>query len=225
MADMQSKLGKELLKTMVELRQSKGEITLEDVGGIFMNMAASLGSEGSNVDKFVHDEIERLARYIVDTKQEIFAMQTNDKSEAVIIDASAHLDEVIKHTEEATNAIMDACDRVQAGAAGIGGEKETQIMDATNQIYDACTFQDITGQRIRKVITLLQNIEERINKLNDLFGGSPVFAVEDGKKDPSKVVLPKDDKDLLNGPQLKGQGTSQDDIDALFASLGGAKSA
>ena len=158
MPDMQSKLGKELLKTMVELRQVKGDITLQDVGGIFMNMASSLNPGESNVDKFVHEEIERLAKYIGDTKQEIFAMQTNDKAEAVIMDASAHLDEVIKHTEEATNTIMDACDKVQAGAAGVGGEKEAQIMDAANIIYDACAFQDITGQRIRKVIKLLQNI-------------------------------------------------------------------
>ena len=52
----------------------------------------------------------------------------------------------------------------------VGGEKETQIMDATNIIYDACAFQDITGQRIRKVIKLLENIEERINKLNGVAG-------------------------------------------------------
>ena len=224
MPDMQSKLGKELLKTMVELRQVKGDITLQDVGGIFMNMASSLNPGESNVDKFVHEEIERLAKYIGDTKQEIFAMQTNDKAEAVIMDASAHLDEVIKHTEEATNTIMDACDKVQAGAAGVGGEKEAQIMDAANIIYDACAFQDITGQRIRKVIKLLQNIEERVNKINSLFGEAPVFLDENGQVDPSKVVLPKDDKDLLNGPQLSGQGTNQQDIDALFASLGNAKS-
>lgn len=221
MPDMQSKLGRELLKTMVELRAEKGTISLQDMGEIFMDMASSLNPDNSNVDKFVHTEIERLAQYIVDTKKEIFALQTNDKAEAVIMDASAHLDEVIKHTEEATSTIMDACDKVLAGAAGVGGEKEKHITDAANMIYDACAFQDITGQRIRKVIKLLQNIEERINKLNGILGDAPVFAEgDDGvKKDLANVVLPKDDKDLLNGPQLKGQGTSQNDIDALFASL------
>lgn len=222
MSDMQAKLGKTLLKTMVEMREEKGNISLQDVGEIFMDMAESLNPDHSNVDKFVHEEIEKLARYIVDTKQEIFALQTNEKSEDVIMDASAHLDEVIKHTEEATNKIMDAADKIQAGAAGVGGDKETQIMDATNVIYDACAFQDITGQRIRKVIKLLENIEERINKLNGLLGSAPVFAEDEANKgtsvkiDPAKVALPKDDKDLLNGPQLSGQGTSQSDIDALF---------
>jgi chemotaxis protein CheZ len=221
MGDMQAKLGKTLLKSMVDLRQEKGNISLQDVGEIFMEMASSLSPDTSNVDKFVHEEIERLAKYIIDTKKEIFAMQTNDKSEDVIMDASAHLDEVIKHTEEATNTIMDACDKVQAGATGIGGDKEAAIMEATNAIFDACTFQDITGQRIRKVIKLLENIEERINKLNDMMGDSPIFAEAEANKDFSKAAVPANDKDLLNGPQLKGQGTNQSDIDALFASLGG----
>ena len=227
MSNMQEKLGKTLLKSMVEVREEKGAISLQDVGEIFMDIAQSLNPDHSNVDKFVHEEIELLAKYILDTKQEIFAIQTNDKSEDVIMDASAHLDEVIKHTEEATNTIMDACDKVLAGAAGVGGEKEAQITEATNLIYDACAFQDITGQRIRKVIKLLENIEERINKLNSLLGSAPVFAEDDAKgaakKDPSKVVLPMNDKDLLNGPQLAGQGTNQSDVDALFASLGASK--
>lgn len=223
MADMQMKLGRELLKTMVDLRQQKGNITLQDVGGIFMQMAASLNPDNSNVDEFVHDEIGRLAKYISEAKTEIFAIQTNEKSEAVILDASAHLDEVIKHTEEATNTIMDNADIVQNNAEGIGGEKEQKIKNAAIAIFDACTFQDITGQRIRKVIKLLQNIEDRINKLNNLFGATPAFAEEGGKKDPSQVVVPLNDKDLLNGPQLKGQGVSQNEIDSLFASLGGNK--
>lgn len=219
MTDMQAKLGKTLLQSMVELRENNGSISLQDVGGIFMRMASSLNPDNSNIDKFVQSEIERLARYIVDTKKEIFALQTNDKSEAVILDASAHLDEVIKHTEEATNTIMDAADKVQAAVSGVGGDKETQIIDATNRIYDACTFQDITGQRIRKVIKLLGNIEERINNLNTLLGDTPQFADSENKADAAAIVVPKDDKDLLNGPQLKANATTQNDIDALFASL------
>jgi chemotaxis protein CheZ len=216
--DMQAKLGRTLLKTMVELRETKGAISLQDVGGIFISMASSLNPDSSNIDEFVHTEIGMLAKYIADAKGEIFAIQTNDKSEAVIMDASAHLDEVIKHTEEATTKIMDSADKIMAAVGGVGGDKEKNIMAATNDIFDACTFQDITGQRIRKVIKLLENIEERINKLNDLFGHVPAFA-ENEKGTMASAVVPKNDKDLLNGPQLKGQGSSQDDIDALFASL------
>lgn len=216
MSDMQQKLGKSLLASMVATREQKGDISLEDVGGIFIKMASSLNPESSVVDNFVHQEIARLAQYITNAKQEIFSIQTNDKAEDVIFDASQHLDEVIKSTEEATNTIMDAADAVQNAASGIGGEKEQQIMDATTRIYDACSFQDITGQRITKVISLLANIEERIGKLNNLFGSEPNMEGVEAKK-IEEIVLPKDDKDLLNGPQLAGKATSQAEIDALLA--------
>lgn len=222
MSDMQVKLGRTLLKTMVQLREEKGSISLQDIGGIFMNLASTVNPASSSVDEFVHSEIGLLAKYITDAKQEIFAIQTNDKAEDVIMDASAHLDEVIKHTEEATTEIMDSADVILANAGGIGGEKEEKIMAATNRIFDACTFQDITGQRIRKVIKLLENIEERINKLNALFGEVPHFA-ETEQKNSANVVVPMNDKDLLNGPQLRANASSQDDIDALFTSLGGGK--
>lgn len=225
-SDMQSKLGRALLASMITTREQKGDISLEDVGGIFMKMAATLSPANGIADQFVHREIARLAKYITDAKQEIFSIQTNEKSEDAILDASQHLDEVIKSTEEATNTIMDAADTIQNAASGIGGDKEMQIMDATTRIYDACSFQDITGQRINKVIRLLSSIEERITKLNDIFGseGGGNEAVdgelEKGKiANPAEIVLPKNDKDLLNGPQLSGQGISQDDIDRLLSGM------
>jgi chemotaxis protein CheZ len=190
-------------------------MALADVGAMFMKMAGEINPSMSQADQFMHAEIARLAKYIHDAKSEIFAISTNDKSETVITDASQHLDEVIKSTEQATNTIMDAADAIQNAAPGIGGDKEKTIMDASIRIYDACTFQDITGQRIRKVITLLENIEARIGKLNGLFGtnGEPA-PVANGNK-------PLTDKDLLNGPQLAANASSQAEIDALFNSLSG----
>jgi chemotaxis protein CheZ len=220
MTDIKSKLGKTLLEGLVSVRERNGDVSLEDMGDIFMNMASDLNPSHSKADEFMHQEIARLAKYITEAKNEIFSISTNDKSEQVIMDASAHLDEVIKATEEATNMIMDAADAVQAAAAGIGGDKETAIIDATTRIYNACTFQDITGQRINKVIKLLANIEERVGKLNDLFGSELPDPSQIAQKD-SNVVVQIHDKDLLNGPQLASQASSQSDIDALFSSLGG----
>lgn len=227
MADMQSTLGRTLLTSMVRTRENKGAITLQDVGGIFLNMASSLNPKNSVVDSFVHQEIARLAQYIGDAKNEIFAIQTNAKAEDAINDASLHLEEVVKATEQATNTIMDAADKIQNLASGIGGEKEQKIMDTTSTIYDACTFQDITGQRIRKVITLLENIEDRVSKLNDLFGtveetdaATTAQPVDVKNLDIKDIAVPKDDKELLNGPQLASQATSQDEIDAILAKFG-----
>lgn len=224
MSDTQAKLGRTLLKSLVALREQKGDISLEDVGQIFVDMAASINPQMSKADQFMHEEIHRLAHHITEAKKEIFSISENSKSEKVIVDASQHLDEVIKATEHASNSIMDAADIIQNNAGGIGGDKEAKIMEATNQIYEACNFQDITGQRINKVIKLLANIEERIAKLDELFGVSESAHAEVAKNgNVLSISLPADDKDLLNGPQLSGQASTQAEIDMLFASLGGKK--
>ena len=169
-----------------------------------------MASTSNSADQFMHEEIHRLAAFIADAKREIF--NTRDSaSEQVITDASQHLDEVLKTTEQASNAIMDAADSIQQHAAGIGGDKEKHIMEASGRIYEACNFQDLTGQRITKVIRLLTAIEERIGKLNALFNTAETAA----------PAAPLTDKDLLNGPQLAANAPSQDDIDKLFTSLGG----
>lgn len=225
MSDMQSTLGRTLLTSMIKTREKKGAITLQDVGSIFINMAGSLNPSNGVADNFVHQEIAKLAQYIGEAKNEIFSIQTNAKAEDAIEDASLHLEEVVKATEQATNTIMDAADAIQGAAGGLGGEKEQIIMDKTTVIYDACAFQDITGQRIRKVITLLENIEDRVSKLNSIFGteapaGDDKQAVDIKTVDPKSIVVPKDDKELLHGPQLSSTAASQADIDRLLSSFG-----
>ncbi|MBY0408192.1 MAG: hypothetical protein K2Q01_10915, partial [Rickettsiales bacterium] len=104
MKESQEKIGSMLLKGLVVLREQRGgTITLEDVGGMFLKMAQNINPSVSPADKFMHQEISRLANYITEAKREIFAMNSNDKTDAALIDASQHLDEVIKATEEATH--------------------------------------------------------------------------------------------------------------------------
>jgi len=163
----------------------------------------------------MQEEIQRLVAYIADAKKEIMAMG----SDVLPADASAHLDEVIQATEEASHTILDATEVIQAQVNGLGGEKEQKITDAINLIYGACNFQDITGQRITNVIRLLDTIEQRIGKLNALFGTEG-----DIKAKSAKPIIDANgnynEKDLLNGPQLKGQGVSQNDVDAMFGNTG-----
>ena len=150
------------------------------------------------------DEVHRLAQYIDTAKKEIFAMSSATQGDNSLGDASLHLDAVIKATEEASNSIMDAADAIQAASSG--APREQEIVEATTRIYEACNFQDISGQRLTKVIRLLSSIDERVSALDSLFG-------TDHKPAPAAPAAPSD-ADLLNGPQL--QNTSQADIDALF---------
>src|SRR6185503_4915813 len=82
---------------------------------------------------------------------------------------SEQLDAVVKATEVASNEIMNVADIIQATAAGIGGEKEKQLMDAATKLYEACSFQDLTGQRISKVISIITYMDEKLHTITTLF--------------------------------------------------------
>ena len=80
------------------------------------------------------------------------------------------LDAVVAATEEATNTIMNCCDDISAIAGKVGGEDGDALMNNVTKMFEACNFQDITGQRIGKVVKTLRYIETHINQLVELFG-------------------------------------------------------
>ena len=96
-----------------------------------------------------------------------------------------------------------------------------KIIDNGNTVFEACSFQDITGQRITKVINTLKEIEGRVEKLIEAFGIEiAVFKEAEKQKnteeEPEKEIS---DEDLLGGPQHAHEAKSQEEIDALLASF------
>ena len=78
-------------------------------------------------------------------------------------------------------------------------------------MFEACSFQDITGQRVTKVVKLVTYIEDRVNALIDIWVKSALDEVE-VTPDREKT----EDEKLLQGPQLNDEGISQSEIDKLF---------
>jgi chemotaxis protein CheZ len=89
-----------------------------------------------------------------------------------------------------------------------------EIQERVVSIFEACNFQDLTGQRISKVMTTMKFIENHITIMMDIWGGV------DAIKAHAPLVLDtrEGDAKLLNGPKTDGDvgHASQDDIDALF---------
>ena len=83
------------------------------------------------------------------------------------------------------------------------------LLDATTRIYEACSFQDITGQRITKVVATLKTIDAKVAQIVGAFSGRRTDEA------PAVPVLAM----LENGPQLPGQAMDQSDIDKLLASF------
>jgi len=124
-------------------------------------------------------------------------------------------------TETATNAILASAERIDELSSNLssrltGGDQEIarEILDQVISIFEACNFQDITGQRIGKVVGAMRFVEERVHHMIEIWGGLESFKDVETLDDARR----KGDEALLNGPALASDKgvTSQDDIDALF---------
>jgi len=173
----------------------------------------------------IYAELERLAAYIDAAKREIAEIRPDDVKEEYLPDATDELDAVVDATADATNAIMDSCELVEGVMGAVDADVSATLMDATTRIYEACGFQDITGQRISKVVTALKNIEERIDALMYTLGDEAIKAKTKSTKTNAKRKAQKQNKkditdaDLLEGPQLGDKAKSQAEIDDLLASF------
>jgi chemotaxis protein CheZ len=215
----QDEIGKTILKSIVSALETKGSINIEDVGIIFENVAHSVGGD-PRIANFMRSEVTKLANYISEAKQEVLSIVPDNSEDEFFGVAGEELNAVVKATEDATNDIMDATDEIIKHSKNISDAATKQaINDCTIKIYDSCNFQDITGQRINKVIKTLDYVEAKVAKLAKLFGNNTDEINELLEKDAESILRDtRADAHLMAGPQLPENANSQDDIDALFNS-------
>ena len=165
-------------------------------------------------------ELDSIYEAIERTKREIATLRYAGTQGQEINRVTDELGAIVLGTETATNAILAAAERIDELSGNLaarlsGGDQEfaREISDQVISIFEACNFQDITGQRISKVVNAMKFVEERVHEMIEIWGGLESF------KDVETVEPTRDGDDaLLNGPALttdKGI-TSQDAIDALF---------
>ena len=152
--------------------------------------------------------LEYLSVFVSTARDEISGLEPDGRGS--FASSTDELREILDETRRAADEIMGAAENIEALASGTDPELGAALIRATTRIYEASAFQDITGQRITKVINALQQIERRLIALAEACG----HAVEDGV--PRVAAKPVDR--LLNGPQLAANATSQDEIDRLFDS-------
>ena len=178
--------------------------------------AAPPASPGvSPMDSKIFQELEALVRYIHSAKQEIAALCPDEIRQKHIREATDELDAIVGHTEEATGAILDAAEKIEKIASTLEVDPAMKLAEEVTRIYEACNFQDITGQRIGKIVGALKIIEARLEALAPSLSG--IAAAASGA-----VAGPADarpDAHLLHGPQLNANAKSQEEIDALLKSF------
>jgi len=163
----------------------------------------------------IHDAINR-------TKQEIAVLHGKSFDSEEMAKMTGELGAVVGGTEEATQQILEATEAIDQAATALAKVTSPdqqrllseEIQERVVSIFEACNFQDLTGQRISKVMTTMKFIEHHITVMMDIWGG--VDAIKAHR--PGAVDDRVGDARLLNGPKLAGDTghASQDDIDAMF---------
>jgi chemotaxis protein CheZ len=199
-----------LKRKLEAIRAAQPEVEPQMITEVVRAVLTTIGHDLSAKESALLHEVEELARTISTAKSEIAELRVDDITGEHIPFATDELDAIVEHTGVATNAILESCEALDEVSATVGGEAAAKLQAAVTKIYEACSFQDITGQRITKVVTTLKTIEEKVAHIISAFGPS----VEVMK---SNVVHVASDADLLNGPQLPANAMDQSDIDKLLA--------
>ncbi len=173
------------------------------------------------VDEKLRLEILNLLNYVQRLRQEIAGMSKRDDDQTAFEGMSDQLDAIVGATEKATNTILQAAEAMSEAAEELRGADDAaareklcdRIAGETMEIMQACAFQDITGQRVTKIVSSLRFVEERVGVMADIWGRDEIEELAASMPSEEKTG----DEVLLHGPQLPDEAISQDEIDKLFA--------
>ena len=170
----------------------------------------------------VQGELDPISDAISRTKTEIAVLHGKSFSGDEMAKVTGELGAVVGGTEEATQQILEAAEAIDNAATALSKVTSPdqqkllseEIQERVVSIFEACNFQDLTGQRINKVMTTMKFIENHITVMMDIWGGVDAIKAHA----PAIVDTREGDDRLLNGPKVDGDvgHASQDDIDALF---------
>lgn len=166
-------------------------------------------------------ELDTIYEAISRTKREIASLHLTSFEGAEMTRVTNELDAVVGGTQGATEQILSSAEFIDQAANSLSAAMKdlhdraiaNDIQEHVIKIFEACNFQDLTGQRITKVVAALKFIECHVVRMMEIWGGIESF----------QGLAPFDsltaDGKLINGPKLDGElgHASQDEIDALFA--------
>jgi chemotaxis protein CheZ len=157
----------------------------------------------------LHDAIAR-------NKHEL-AVLIGDGRERRMAHAAGKLGAAVEGMEKATEKILKSTEVIDESARALAATLKDdykrglaqEIQDHVVKIYEACNFQDLSGQRIGHVIETLTMIENQVESMLERHATQPSDA---------PAAKPAAEPGLLNGPRLDGDSghTSQGDIDKMF---------
>ncbi|ASG23274.1 MULTISPECIES: protein phosphatase CheZ [Nitrospirillum] len=203
-------------RAFLRMRDRRGRVVaIDDVRRLLKEAktGGEVDSSGAHI-RILRRELQEMASHIAQTRREIAALKPDDPSANRIMLATEELDAILQATEHATTEILNGAERIQSVADRLRGESPAVASELDNEVMEimtACSFQDITGQRMTKVVNTMRYIERRVHTMIEIWG-LETEAAEAIMDDPQDV---RPDSHLMHGPALRG-GIDQNMVDALM---------
>ena len=186
---------------------------MHELSALRAMLAAGPSRHAAGAGASRHDEIERLAAKLRLIRSTIIGLEQEDaglngsRSPAAPTTRMANeLEAAMKGSEQATQKILAAAEEIDQAANNLSAALKDDIEQGLAQdirdrviaIFEACNFQDLTSQRVAKVLATLGRIERQIAR-----------ALDEVTRDAAPPV---------HGPRLEGDRghVSQRDVDSLF---------
>lgn len=204
----------DILAAIQEIKADVADLHSE-IGGL-----KRVDSDGSPEGVEARVEIAQMVQIITQAKKEVASIKHPMKDDDRMQVAANELDAIVLATENSTNDILAAAESIEILVRTISGRfsEDEEVAATVDQvageiisIFEACSFQDITGQRTTKVFKTIKFIEARILAMIDIWG-IDAFADLPAPEENEE----SGDAELMSGPQLSGGGISQDDINSMF---------
>ncbi|WP_188259120.1 protein phosphatase CheZ [Azospirillum tabaci] len=196
----------------------------EEVRKMLLEFRSSWHQQSEVVEASKHVEVLRrelmeMAASIEQARREVAALRPPDAGGDKITSATNELDAIVISTERASFEILNAAERLMDLSGKLKAEGAdpglcAEIEGEVTNIFTACSFQDLTGQRTSKVVNALRYIEQRVNAMINIWGVEKLAGIQISHENTDT----RPDAHLLNGPQLDGLGVSQADVDSMFDS-------
>ncbi len=212
-----------LISELTTLRESS---LFQELGKLTREIHESINAFGNDdrvaelAEEDIPDAKERLSYIVTKTDEAAHRTMTNAEETIDIVNAfNIQSSEIYKRWNQFKNQQMSKQDflvltgDIDAFLASISGESD-KVKGQMNDIMMAQDYQDLTGQMIKQVTSMVQEIEGKLVRLVAITGAK----ISENKEDHK-------DGTMAHGPQLatankEEVATSQDEVDDLLASMG-----
>ncbi|WP_070963553.1 protein phosphatase CheZ [Vibrio sonorensis] len=212
---------------VTQMYHSRNNPMLQEIGELTRDLHESIKqfSVDARMSEIANDEIpdarDRL-QYVID-KTEVAANKTMDAVDRCMPIAD-NLHEGLLKVRPQWNQLMRGrieleefkklCHHIDDLLGQVEGDS-SELRGQLTEILMAQDFQDLTGQIIRRVITLVNEVEGRLVEILTAFGASQL---EESKNKKNTSVDPEGP--ILNPQEREDAVSSQDEVDDLLSSLG-----